>query len=102
MMLRPGFRLLVLTALLVAIGVSADSAAAQSFTINLEVGGTATRFGDYTLGVQQSRVRARPNTARTPVPLYALRDADASERNKTVTVRVLPSGGPSPAGGWGG
>jgi hypothetical protein len=72
-------------------------AAAEPFTINFALGGTATRFADYTLSATGNTVRAQPNTTQTVVTLYPRRDADPNEGPEAVTLEVLLGDGAAPA-----
>jgi hypothetical protein len=76
-------------------------AAAEPFTINFALGGTATRFADYTVSATGGSVRAQPNTTQTVVTLYPRRDADPNEGPEAVTLEVLLSGGATPEPGAG-
>jgi len=72
-------------------------AAAEPFTINFALGGTATRFADYTVSATGNTVRAQPNTTQTVVTLYPRRDADPNEGPEAVTLEVLLGDGAAPA-----
>lgn len=76
-------------------------AAAEPFSINFALGGTATRFADYTVSATGGTVRAQPNTTQTVVTLYPRRDTDPNEGPEAVTFEVLLSGGAAPAPGAG-
>ncbi len=71
-------------------------ASATPFSVNLETGGTATLFADYTLGLTRGVARVLANTTQTVVQLFPRRDANDAEGTETVTLSVLLGNGSGP------
>ncbi|MEM1054561.1 MAG: hypothetical protein AAGI52_03465 [Bacteroidota bacterium] len=79
--------------------VLSHPASAEPFTISFETDGSATPFEDYTLGTTHGIARVRAGATQTVVTLYPRRDADDSEGDETVTLRILPGDTSGPADG---